>query len=118
MAKNSFAGYRITENLDIYVTRTSLPNNTVINSVQDLRDRGITETHICGSINRVFESAEIVTLRCEKRGRYVLVHQYSGTKFILCEVIVIGHRYIGSYIYVLNKFHRGYTYTCTVITRS
>ncbi len=88
-----------TKNVDIYVTSTSLPNNTLINSVQDLRDRGITETDICGSVDRVFTQAEIVTVMCEKRGRYVLIHQYSGAHFILCEVIVIGYRYNGLYVF-------------------
>ncbi len=82
------------------MTSTSLPNNTVINSVQDLRDRGITETEICGSIDRVFTQSEIVTVECEKRGRYVLIHQYSGTSLLICEVIVIGYRYVGSYIFM------------------
>ncbi len=95
-----FADFGSTKNIDIYVTNTSLPNNTVINSRQDLRDRGITEADICGRVNRGFRQAEIVTEQCEKRGRYVLIHQYSGENFILCEVIVIGYQYNGLYIFL------------------
>ena len=80
------------------MTSTSFPNNIVINSVQDLRDRGITEREICGSVDRVFTQGEIATVECAKRGRYVLIHQYSGRSLIICEVIVIGNRYVGLYI--------------------
>ncbi len=101
-SQKSFAGYENTRNFNIYVTSTSLPNNTVINSVQDLRDRGITETEICGSVRR-FRQAEIVSVVCGKRGRYVVIHQFLGAKFTLCEVIVIGNPYVGVYIHLSLK---------------
>ncbi len=45
----------------------------------------------------MFTELEIATIPCVGRGRYVLVHQYQGTAFILCEVIVIGNQVSGKW---------------------
>ncbi len=77
------------------MTNSRLPNDTVIDSIEDLQTYGITDTDLCGRVDRVFTQAEIVAVQCVRRGRYVLVHQYDGDKMILCEVIVSGSQYGG-----------------------
>ena len=77
------------------MTNDSLPENTTIESNTDLGTHGITDTDLCGSVDRVFTKAEIATVHCLMIGRYVLVHQYSGDKMILCEVIVFENQYSG-----------------------
>ncbi len=86
------------------MTNSRLPNNTVIDSTEDLQTYGITDIDLCGRVDRVFTQAEIVTVQCQRKGRYVLIHQYDGGTFILCEVIVYGSQYAGKKQgHILNK---------------
>ncbi len=91
-----FADYRTTRYLNIYITNSRLPKDTVIESTDDLQTYGITDTDLCGRVDRMFTQAEIATVHCQRRGRYVLVHQYKGYKIILCEVIVLGSMVSGT----------------------
>ncbi len=77
------------------MTNGSLPENTVIVNNTELETHGITDTDLSGSVDREFTQAEIATVHCSMIGRYVLVHQYSGDKMILCAVIVFGNQYSG-----------------------
>ncbi len=91
-----FAVHSTTRYLHIYVTNSRLPNGTVIDSTEDLQTYGITDTDLCGRVDRVFTQAEIATVQCQMGGRYVLIHQYEGSKIILCEVIVLGNKVSGT----------------------
>ncbi len=81
-----------TRYLNVYVTNHRLPEGTVIERTEDL---DLKATDLCGTVDRVFTQAEIVTVHCQIQGQYVLIHQHDGDKMILCEVFILGHYYVG-----------------------